>query len=152
MKQILIILFILTAFSSQSQTIDEFYKDSEDSTQQKEEQVFVIVEEMPRFKGCEEVDLSEIKACLYGNLHEYIAKKIKYPKKAKKNNISGSVFMYFEVAPSGKVENVRVDKGAHELLDAESMRVIQNLPDFKPGKHKGQPVRVSFRFPLNYKL
>lgn len=103
--------------------------------------IFFIVEEMPDFRGGGP-----------DGFREYIGENLKYPEEAAKNEISGRVFIQFVVEADGSVSNVKVVRGADPHLDAEAMRVVKSSPIWKPGKQRGQNVRVSFTFPINFVL
>jgi len=99
---------------------------------------FIIVEEMPIFTQ--------------GNVHTYITKNIKYPEICKENNIQGKVYVQFVVNEKGKVSNVKILKGVDPNLDKEALRVINNLPDYIPGKQRGKCVKVSYVVYVNFIL
>ncbi len=107
-----------------------------------EKVVFFIVEEMPEFEGDDKGD----------KFRSYIAKNLSYPEDAAEKKISGKVFIQFTVETDGSVSNVKVVRGVDPLLDAEAMRVVKSSPIWKPGKQRGQNVRVSFTFPINFVL
>ena len=69
------------------------------------DEVFMIVEDMPRFKGCTDDQ------CTQMEIMRYIAKNTKYPPIAKENNITGRVFVSFVVDKTGKVTKVKVLRG-----------------------------------------
>ena len=110
------------------------------------DEVFMSVEVMPRFMGCADNDCTQMK------LMKYIAENTKYPLKAKKNNITGSVFVSFVVGKSGNINNVKIIRGVDKYLDAEAARVVQSLPNFKPGKQRGKPVNVQYIVPIKFIL
>ena len=60
--------------------------------------------------------------------------------------------MTFVVNQEGKVEDVRIQKSVHPLLDKEAIRVIKLLPDFTPGYNGGRPVKVYYMVPIMYTL
>jgi protein TonB len=105
-----------------------------------EAQFFFIVENMPEFPG--------------GNLElrKYIAQNVNYPDIARENGIQGRVFVQFVVNTKGKVEKVKVVRGVDPALDREAIRVISNLPSWKPGSQRGKAVKVSFTVPINFQL
>ncbi len=106
-----------------------------------DEQVFFVVEEMPRFRGGE-----------FSTFRQYIAENLVYPDKAKKKKISGTVYVQLVVTREGKVDNVQVIRGADPLLDKEALRVVMSSPAWEPGKQKRQNVNVAFKFPVTFKL
>ncbi|MBR5911171.1 MAG: M56 family metallopeptidase [Bacteroidales bacterium] len=105
-----------------------------------EDTVFQIVSEMPEFPGGVEAMMN------------YIAENVKYPEKAKEKGISGRVFVGFIVEKDGSVTSAKVLRGIGGDCDEEAARVISSMPKWKPGKQKGEPVRVSYQIPINFKL
>ena len=102
--------------------------------------VYQIVEEMPKFPGGE------------GALMEYVSKNVVYPKEAQEKGVSGRVFVSFVIEKDGSVNEVKVMRGIGGGCDEEAVRVINGMPKWKPGKMKGEPVRVSYMMPINFKL
>jgi len=105
-----------------------------------ENQIFIVVEDMPVFPG--------------GNteLLRAINQGIRYPVIAQENNIQGRVICSFVVNRDGSVVDVTVERGVDPSLDKEAVRVVSNLPKWKPGMQRGKPVRVRFTVPINFRL
>lgn len=101
---------------------------------------FVVVEEMPVFPGGDEA------------LMKYIAENIRYPETSKNQKIQGKVIVRFCVTANGGVEKISVLRGVAPDLDSESIRVVQTLPAFKPGKQGGKEVPVWYMIPITYAL
>ena len=102
--------------------------------------VYQIVEEMPQYTGGEAA------------MMEYVAKNIVYPQEARDKEISGRVFVSFIVEKDGSVNEVNVKKGIGGGCDEEAVRVVKAMPKWKPGKMKGEAVRVSYQMPIFFKL
>ena len=102
--------------------------------------VYTIVEQMPEFPGGE------------AELIHFISKNINYPQEAKEKGIQGRVFIGFVIEKDGSVSNVRNLRGVDSELDAEAIRVVKSMPKWKPGKHNGEFVRVSYQIPILFKL
>lgn len=102
--------------------------------------VFMVVEEMPEFPGGGEA------------LIQYLTSSIKYPESCKENGIEGHVVITFVVEKTGRVSDVKVIRSVNPELDAEAKRVIETMPDWKPGKQRGEEVRVQFTVPVNFSL
>ncbi len=102
--------------------------------------VYQIVEEMPQFPGGENA------------LMEYVSKNVVYPEEAKEKEIQGRVFISFVVEKDGSIGEVKVLRGIGGGCDEESVRVISDMPKWKPGKQKGEAVRVSYQIPIMFKL
>lgn len=104
------------------------------------EQIFVIVEEMPDFPGGDM------------ELRKFIANNVKYPEDAQKNGIQGKVYVTFVVAKDGYVKNAKIARGVAPSLDEEALRVVNSLPMWKPGKQRGEYVNVAYTVPINFVL
>ncbi|MBQ8423857.1 MAG: energy transducer TonB [Coprobacter sp.] len=105
-----------------------------------EEEVYIIVEQMPGFPGGEEA------------LMKYIRDNLEYPQIAIERGLEGRVTVRFVVNKEGYVQDVTVLRGVHELLDKEAVRVIQSLPRWNPGKQNGNAVAVYYNVPVVFKL
>jgi periplasmic protein TonB len=110
--------------------------------------VFFVVEDMPIFMP----DKCKTKEEGDAELNRHIARSIKYPDIARENGIQGRVYVSFVVSSKGKVTEVKILRGVDPSIDQEAIRVIQNLPDFSPGKQRGKPVKVAYNVPINFKL
>jgi len=120
-----------------AETVVEVFEQEEEVV---EEEVFTIVENMPEFPGGQK------------KLFEYLGKNIKFPPAAKANGISGKVYVNFTVGKDGKIGDVKVLRGVHDLLDKEAVRVVKSFPNWKPGKQRGKAVKVSYNLPINFLL
>ena len=107
---------------------------------QANKEVFVVVEKMPVFPGGD------------STLMKFISSNVKYPETAKENNVQGRVILRFCVTYEGKVSKIGVLKGVDPELDAEAIRVIRLLPDWKPGMQGGKPVNVWYAIPVTFTL
>lgn len=105
-----------------------------------DEEIFAVVEEMPSFPGGDAALMS------------YITKNIKYPSIATENGIQGRVICTFVINRDGKVTNAEVIRSVDPSLDKEALRVINNMPAWKPGKQRGKPVRVKYTLPIVFRL
>jgi len=104
------------------------------------EKPFDVVEQMPEFPG----GMPE--------LMKFLQENVKYPEEAMKNGIQGRVLIQFIVEKDGSISEAKVIKKVNELLDAEALRVIGEMPKWTPGKQKGQEVRVKFVLPVTFRL
>jgi TonB family protein len=125
-----ILVFFFTAVSAQEK------KESKPNA----DGVYFEVEVMPEFPG-------GITA-----LQEFLMKNVQYPEQAKKEGITGKVFVQFIIDETGKVTDPNVLKSANPLLDAEAIRVVSAMPDWTPGKQKGEAVKVAFTIPIMFAL
>ena len=100
----------------------------------------IVSEYMPEFPGG------------YEKLRKYISSKLKYPEDSRKQGITGTVFLSFVVDEEGFVGSVKVLKGVNNEMDAEALRVLQSLPQWKPGMQNGHKVSVLQSIDIRYKL
>ncbi|MBN2596462.1 energy transducer TonB [Labilibaculum sp.] len=103
-------------------------------------EVYVIVDDMPEFPG--------------GNLElqRYIAMSVRYPIEAQQKGITGRVFVTFVINKDGRAVGVRIIRSADPLLDAEAIRVVRCMPEWKPGRQEGELVNVSYTIPITFYL
>jgi len=105
-----------------------------------EEEIFMVVEDQPEFPGGTAA------------LLEYLRKNIKYPAICRENNIQGRVLVTFIVNKDGAIVEPEVVKSVNPSLDKEALRVISQMPNWKPGSQRGKPVRVKYTVPVNFRL
>ena len=105
-----------------------------------EEEIFMVVEDAPEFPGGTQA------------LLDYLRKNIKYPPICRENGIQGRVLVSFVVNKDGAIVEPQVVKSVNKQLDQEALRVISTMPNWKPGKQRGKPVRVKYTVPVNFRL
>lgn len=130
----------INAEVEQNEVLEEYVAPEVVEEEVVEQEIFKIVEEMPAFPGGE------------AKLMEYVAKNVKYPQIARETGVQGRVYVNFVVEPDGSVSNVSVLRGIGGGCDEEAIRVVKNMPKWKPGKQRGKAVRVSYMLPVNFKL
>jgi len=100
----------------------------------------VIVGVMPEFPGGSEAMLN------------WIAENIIYPQKALRKKAEGKVTVRFVVTSEGKIENIVVLKSDNQIFNDEAIRVVSNMPAWKPGSQNGKKVDVYSMVPVEFKL
>ncbi len=122
------------------------------------EEIFKVVEDMPRFPGCESTTAGkdDLIACASKKLYEFIYKHIKYPRIANENGIDGMVVIQFVVEKDGSIAGARIVRDIGGGCGNEALRVVNlmnEMPEkWVPGKQRGRPVRVMFNLPVRFKL
>lgn len=114
-----------------------FREKEKDST---EEDIFEVVEKMPRFKGGTTA------------LMQYLSKNIHYPTTAMEAGRQGRVTVQFIVTKDGNIEQVKILRGVSPELDAEAIRVISSMPKWIPGEQRGKRVNVKYTVPVMFRL
>lgn len=115
---------------------------------------FRIVEEMPRFPGCEDQDLTkkEKENCATSRLLHFLGKNLRYPAIARENGIDGTVVIRFIVERDGSISNAQVVRDIGGGCGEEALRVVNSMPPWQPGLQQGRPVRVRFNLPVKFSL
>ena len=108
---------------------------------EEEEIPFILVEQKPGFGGAGAEEFGK-----------WVSSQIVYPEAAKTSGKEGRVLLKFKVDKDGSIKNVRVIKSVDPALDAEAVRVVSSAPAWAPGMQNGEPVAVSYVFPVVYKL
>ena len=118
-----------------------------------EEEAYTAVEQMPTWQGCEEMTEEKDKSsCTYSKVVDFLVSEIIYPEKAKKEKIQGTVYVSFIIDKTGKVTESKVLRGVTPEIDAEALRIVSLMPDWNPGKQKGETVNVVYNLPIRFTL
>jgi protein TonB len=105
-----------------------------------EPEILFFVDVMPEFPGGDQALLS------------YLSRNVKYPVIAQENGIQGKVYVSFVIDEKGRILRVELLRGVDSSLDNEAMRVVRNMPRWKPGKQSGKTVKVRYNVPINFEL
>ena len=136
-----IFLSIICSFSVYGNSVSEPKTEKKAVTSvEEEDEIKTIVETPPSYPG-------GINA-----LTDFLQKQLKYPPKALKKKIEGTVYVRFIVNRDGDVVEVEVVRGVNEDLDKEAVRVVKMMPKWSPGTQKGVPVRARYTLPVKFKL
>jgi periplasmic protein TonB len=105
------------------------------------EGVYSRAEKMPEYPGGETA------------LSKFVENNITYPQDAIDQNTEGTVNVSFVVDEKGKVMNPLVTgKSASHGLDEEAVKVVKQMPAWKPGMVKGKAVKTRLSLPVTFKL
>jgi TonB family protein len=117
----------------------EGYKETEGGTLDKP---FTYVDTYPEFAG----GIDSLKA--------FIKENLKYPQYEKENKIEGTVFVSFIVDSTGGIQKAKILKSVSNSknFDSETLRVINSMPKWTPGKQNGKIVNVSFNMPIRFHI
>ena len=106
-------------------------------------------------EGDEIYDYTEVQASFKGGMegwYAYLKKNLKYPKMEQRAGLEGTVFLRFVINTDGSIENVEVVRSASPGLDAAAKEVVENSPQWEPGRFRGRPVRSRMTIPIKFKL
>lgn len=85
-------------------------------------------------------------------LMKFIGEKLQYPQEALADSAQGIVQVSFIVEKDGSTTEFEVLDEHHPALEAEAVRVLQQMPKWKPATQKGVKVRVEYVVPVKFTL
>lgn len=123
----------------------------------------VIINPMPavshfRSEITEEVfDFAEMAPSFPGGMvayYNYLEKNMRYPEEEKSSGKEGVVYVSFVVEKDGSISNIYFLKGVEGApgFNAEAIRLIEEMPDWNPGKMNGRPTRIRVNMPVKFKI
>ena len=147
MKKLCLLSFLLCSFSVFSQ-IEE----------PAEDEVFIVVEDMPVYRGCEHLDGSsdekEKAQCTQGKITDYLAANARYSDESKDRNQSETWFLTYVVNEKAEVEQVKILRYppfSNREMEEESIRLVKSLEFAEPGRQRGKAVKVQFSAPIKFR-
>lgn len=87
-------------------------------------------------------------------LSKYLCKKLRYPAEAVENNIQGDVYVQFIVSEDGNISDAKVvgEKKLGGGLEQEAIRLILEMPKWKPAQLHGKNVKAYYTLPIKFRL
>ena len=151
MRFILLIFITLSLINSQSIF-------AQDNGNPPAEKIYKVVEEMPRFPGCEVgvMTLEERYKCAEKSMLNFIYSSIVYPDSARAHGTEGRVVLSFVVTKNGRVNDPKILKDIGDGCGDEALRALKLMQKgnviWKPGMKDGQAVSVQYTLPIKFKL
>lgn len=103
-------------------------------------EIYESAEHMPTYPG----GATELK--------KYIDEHLRYPEAALADSVQDIVQVSFIVEKDGSTKDFEVIDEHHPALEAEAVRVLQNMPKWKPATQNGVKVRVEYVVPVKFTL
>ena len=111
----------------------------------------------------------------------YLGRKVKYPVEAQELGMSGTIIVEFVVLKDGSIGSTRIARNgikapamtaaqtksmsqkkltklktmqteATQKLEQEAIRVVREMPNWKPGMQNGKAVNVKYMLPIGFRL
>ena len=102
---------------------------------------FVTVEQKPTFNGGDA-----------NGFAKWVNSRLVYPEVAKETGVEGRVTLQFTIGKDGRLQDVKVLNSPDESLAQEAVRVVSSSPKWEPGRQRDRTVKVSYTFPVIYRL
>lgn len=115
--------------------------------------LIVNVQEIPIYRGCENLSREESIKCLDSKLKKLVQHNFDADLASKLSLKSGihRIFAKFVINEQGNVVNVQI-KAPHLKLKQETNKVMSKIPKFTPGKQNGRTVKVKYTLPITFKV
>lgn len=81
----------------------------------------------------------------------FLQNNLKYPKKALRKNITGTVVLQFIVNKDGTVSDIEAISGPEELWES-AINTLKKTPNWIPAYQNGRKVRSYKKQPINYSI
>jgi protein TonB len=85
-------------------------------------------------------------------LLKFIQNNVIYPSDAIELNIRGKVYARFTVDSTGLVRDIKIVKGVYHSLDQEVVRVIGQMPPWRPAQIDGEAISSFYMLPVFFSL
>lgn len=151
MRFILLVFITLSLICSQNTF-------AQDNGNLPDEKIYKVVEEMPRFPGCEVgiMTLEERYKCAEKSMLSFIYSTIVYPDSARAHGTEGRVVLSFVVTKNGQVSDPKILKDIGDGCGEEALRALKLMQErnviWKPGIKDGQQVSVQYTLPVKFKI
>ena len=120
-----------------------------------ENEVFKIVEEMPRFPGCEHLSSSnEMEDCAKKQMMNYIYHHLTYPLDAILKHTTGQVVIQFIIEKDSSIKNIEITRDIGNGCGQAAVDVVESMNNmskkWRPGYQRGKPVRIVYTLPVKF--
>lgn len=107
-----------------------------------------VIEKVPVYPGCTGEDNAVLKTCMADQIAKFVIENFTINECLQQPD-SGSlrIFARFKIDKEGCITQIKC-RASHKTLEKEAIRVIKQLPQMIPGKHKGKEVATSYAFPI----
>ncbi|MCK4406663.1 MAG: energy transducer TonB [Bacteroidales bacterium] len=84
------------------------------------------------------------------DVHAFLNNYLVYPEKAKEVKLNGRVLTSFIIDQTGKICNVKIEKGVGFGCDEAALTVIKLMPLWDTGVYQGRKVKCKFFLPIRF--
>lgn len=110
------------------------------SSQTDSSRIFVDYEENAQFPGGD-------MAC-----KKWMQEHIKYPEGCRSDSIQGRVIVSFIVERDGSLDSIKVVRSPDPALSEEAIRLVSEMPRWKPARYYNKTIRSRYTLPIVFKL
>lgn len=119
------------------------------------DEVYKVVQFMPRFPGCEDLPtLEEKKKCSDSKMLKYIYGNLQYSDEAINKKVSNGLVVQFIVETDGYITNINVRRDFGYGCGQSAIDVVESMnhmeESWMPGSHYGRKVRVMYTLSIRF--
>ena len=115
---------------------------------------FIIIKNNPAFFDCKSKVVNRthknLSDCHKVEFLAFFKANMRYPRAARKANISGVVNIFFVVNKESEITNIKAV--GHSYLLEEAIRLIRLLPKPEPAKMRGRPITQELHYDIEFIL
>jgi len=78
---------------------------------------------------------------------KFIKENLRYPL----GDVQGRVYVQFIVEVDGTLSVIEIQRGVHELLDREALRLVTSFPKWEPSKVNSKSIQCQYVLPVLFK-
>ncbi len=116
---------------------------------------YVLVEQPPVFPGCEKYinDKKKLMECTNKKINRLIKRKFNKDL-AEDLGLTGRIRInvVFVVDKNGNVTHIQARSTKSKALEKEAVRVVKQMPRWKPGEQRGKKVKVVYTLPIVFQV
>ena len=122
-----------------------------------EDEVFKVVEQMPRFPGCEDMTDNNLRSkCAQEKMITFVGNNLVFPKEAEEKGVEGTVVIRFMVSKDGTIKDAKIVRDIGAGCGLAALKVVKKMNDMPekwiPGKQRGKHVNVYFNLPVKFDI
>lgn len=88
----------------------------------------------------------------YEALYAYFGRELIYPQAAVKDSVEGVLIVKFLINKEGKPEQIQTSGALGALFDQEAVRLISQMPLWRPATVNGKPIASKLSLPLTFRI
>ena len=88
----------------------------------------------------------------YPLLYEYFEQNLVYPGHAVEDSIAGTLNVVFIIDSTGDATDISVENSLGPSFDKEAIRLVDNMPLWRPATYNGIPVKSKISLPITFSV
>ena len=103
--------------------------------------------------GAQIIDINMDEGMIDGaaEMVKFLNSNLIYPQEMLENGIEGKIYVQFTVTKTGEIKDAVVARGINGL-NVEALRLVKQMPNWKPGSNDGKVVDVKMIIPITFSL